>query len=75
MPRIYDVSVPVRHGGVVYPGNPAYIYGLGVLEDGRPAPVDPRFLRLRTAAGRYDSGTAAQVGVPFQMQLGLRLQF
>jgi arylformamidase len=26
MPRIYDVSVPVRHGGVVYPGNPAIAF-------------------------------------------------
>jgi arylformamidase len=22
MPRIYDISVPLRHGGLVYPGNP-----------------------------------------------------
>jgi hypothetical protein len=60
---------------IAYPSNPAFIYGLGVLTDGKLAPVDPRFLRLRTAGGKYDSGTTAQQGTPFQAQLGLRLVF
>jgi hypothetical protein len=57
------------------PNNPAFIYGLGVLPTGAVAPVDPRFMRLRTVDGRNDPGTTAQQGTPFQAQLGVRLLF
>lgn len=53
----------------------AYNYGLGLLTNGQPAPVDPRFRRLRTPTGAYDASTTAQQGTPFQAQLGLRLIF
>jgi hypothetical protein len=59
----------------VYPDNPAFNYGPGVLSDGRLAPVNPGFLRLRTANGKYDPETTAQQGTPFQAQLGLKLVF
>jgi hypothetical protein len=59
----------------VYPNNPAFNYGLGILPDGRLAPIDPGFLRLRTVSGKYDPETTAQQGTPFQAQLGLRLVF
>ena len=59
----------------VYPNNPAFIYGLGVLPDGRLAPVGSGFLRLRTTSAKYDPETTAQQGTPFQAQLGLRLVF
>jgi carboxypeptidase family protein len=59
----------------VYPDNPAFIYGLGVLSNGQPAPVNPGFLKLRTATGAYDPQTTAQQGIPLQAQLGLRLSF
>jgi hypothetical protein len=55
--------------------NPAFIYGPGILFNGQPAPVDPRFLRLRNLNGEFDSAVAAQQGTPFQTQLGLRLIF
>jgi hypothetical protein len=57
------------------PNNPAFIYGPGLLTNGQMAPVDPRFLRIRDASGAYDRAVAAQQGVPFQAQLGLRLLF
>jgi len=59
----------------VYPNNPAFVYGRGVLPNGQLAPVDPRFRKLRTADGRYDSQTAAQQGTPLQAQVGFRLAF
>jgi hypothetical protein len=37
--------------------------------------MDPRFMRLRRADGRFDPGTTAQVGTPLQAQFGLRLIF
>jgi hypothetical protein len=59
----------------VYPDNPAFIYGPGIFTDGRLAPINPGFLRLRTASGKYDPETTAQQGTPFQAQLGLKLVF
>ena len=59
----------------VYPNNPAFIYGLGVSPDGRPATVNPGFLRLRMGNGKYDPETTAQQGTPFQAQLGLKFVF
>jgi hypothetical protein len=59
----------------VYPDNPAFIYGLGVLPNGQAAPVDPRFMQLRGVNGRYDPQTTAQQGTPLQAQLGARLTF
>jgi hypothetical protein len=59
----------------VYPNNPAFVFGPGVLPNGSLAPVSPGFLRLRTAAERYDPATTAQQGSPFQGQMGLRLLF
>jgi hypothetical protein len=59
----------------VNPNNPAFIYGPGIRPDGRLAPIDSRFLQLRTAAGKYDPETTAQQGTPFQAQLGVRLLF
>jgi hypothetical protein len=55
--------------------NQAFIYGPGILFNGQPAPIDPRFLRLRNLGGEFDSTVAAQQGTPFQAQLGLRLIF
>ncbi len=53
-----------------------FIYGLGVLPSGQPAPVDPRFERLKSpTTGKYDSSTVFQQGTPFQAQLGLRVTF
>jgi hypothetical protein len=60
---------------IVYPANPAFVYGPGVLTNGSPAPADPGFLRLRTANGGYDPVSTAQQSTPFQAQLGLRLLF
>jgi len=59
----------------VYPNNPAFIYGPGVLPNGSPAPVAAGFLQLRTADGKYNPGITAQQGTPFQAQLGLRVLF
>lgn len=59
----------------LYPDNPAFVYGLGVLPNGQLATVDPRFMKLRLAGGCYDPATTAQVGTPLQAQLGLRVQF
>jgi hypothetical protein len=59
----------------VMPNNPAFIYGPGILPNGQTAPMDPRFMRLRRADGRFDPGTTAQVGTPLQAQFGLRLIF
>src|SRR6266852_8878363 len=58
-----------------YPNNPAFIYGLGVQTDGRLAPINPGFLRLRMGNGKYDAETTAQQGTPFQAQLGLKVVF
>jgi len=55
--------------------NPAFIYGPGILPDGRPAPVNAGFMRLRNANGVFDPGTAGQLGTPLQVQLGARLIF
>jgi Carboxypeptidase regulatory-like domain/TonB-dependent Receptor Plug Domain len=60
---------------IVYPANPAFVYGPGILTDGRIAPADPGFLRVRTANGDYDPVTTAQQGTPFQAQVGLRITF
>jgi hypothetical protein len=57
------------------PNNPAFIYGLGVLPNGQPAPVNPGFLKQRLTNGQYDSATMAQQGSPLQAQLGLKLIF
>ena len=55
--------------------NPAFVYGPGILPNGNMAPVNPGFLRLRTAAGDYDPAVAGQQGTPLQGQFGLRLLF
>jgi hypothetical protein len=60
---------------IVYRDNPAFIYGPGVLPTGGAAPVDTRFLRLRTATGAYAPVTTYQQGRPFEAQLGVRLSF
>jgi hypothetical protein len=57
------------------PDNPAFDYGLGILENGRIAPVNPGFLQLRTGTGNYNPVTTAQQGMPLQAQFGLRLLF
>jgi len=59
---------------VVFAGQ-ANIYGAGLRADGTFAPVDPRFMRLRTAAGDYDALTTTQQGRPRQAQFGARLFF
>jgi hypothetical protein len=59
----------------VFPNNPAFIYGPGILANGQMAPVDPRVLRLTGAGGSYDAGTTAQIGTPLQGQVGIRLIF
>jgi len=50
------------------------IYGPGLNPDGSPAPVDPRFRRLKLADGTYDRNNM-QVGTPLQVQFGLRFFF
>lgn len=55
--------------------NPAFQYGLGVLPNGQLAPMNPGFLRLRTASGAYDPSTTGQQGTPLQAQIGVRLLF
>jgi len=50
------------------------IYGPGLNPDGTPAPVDPRFRRLKLADGTYDRNNM-QVGTPLQVQFGLRFFF
>lgn len=60
---------------ILFPNNPAFIYGPGVLSDGRLAPVDSRFLKLRTAAGGFDPATTSQQGTPLEIQLGVRFSF
>ena len=55
--------------------SPAFIYGLGLQTNGQPAPLDSRFMRLRTSSGAYDASTTAQQGNPFQAQLGIRVIF
>jgi hypothetical protein len=60
---------------VIYPDNPAFIYGPGVLSNGQPAPVNPGFLQVRTANGKYNPATTAQQGTPLQAQLGVKLMF
>ncbi len=60
---------------VVYAGQ-ASIYGLGINPTtGAAAPVDPRFMLLRNAAGDYNQPTTSQVGNPFQAQFGVRFYF
>ena len=56
-------------------GANARIFGLGLTTAGAPAPVDSRFLRLRTSAGAYDPATTQQQGNPFQAQFGIRFFF
>jgi hypothetical protein len=58
---------------VVFAGTTS-IYGLGVDAKGQPAPVDSRFLVLRTPDGRYNTQNS-QVGFPFQAQFGVRFFF
>jgi hypothetical protein len=58
----------------IYPNNPAFIYGLGLLPNGQPAPINSGFLQLR-ANGKYDPATTAQQGTPFQVQLGVGFAF
>ncbi|MGI8991487.1 MAG: hypothetical protein ACR2I2_18125 [Bryobacteraceae bacterium] len=58
-----------------YPNNPAFIYGPGVLPNGRTAAANPGFLTQRTSSGGFDPATMAQQGGPFQVQLGARLLF
>jgi Polysaccharide deacetylase len=53
----------------------AFIYGLGVLPNGQPAPVNPGFLQLRTANGKYNPATTAQQVTPLQAQLGVKPTF
>ena len=60
---------------ILYPDNPASVPGLAANTDGSLAPIDPRFMRLRTAKGKYDAGTTAEKGTPFQAQPGLKLAF
>ena len=59
----------------VLANNPAFQYGLGILPNGQLAPVNPGFLRLRTASGGYDPATTGQQGTPLQGQFGIRLLF
>lgn len=49
-------------------------YGPGLNPDGSPAPVDPRFRRLKLADGTYDRNNV-QAGTPLQIQVGLRFFF
>ncbi len=59
---------------VVFAGG-AGIYGPGVLAaTGQLAPIDARFMRLRTANGNYDRNNQ-QVGNPRQVQFALRFLF
>ena len=58
---------------VVYGAN-AMIYGAGLKADGTVAAIDPRFMRLRAADGRYDTQNS-QLGFPFQAQFGARFFF
>jgi Carboxypeptidase regulatory-like domain len=60
---------------IVYPDNPAFAYGPGILSNGTAAPVNPGFLSLRTASGGYAPVTTYQQGTPFEAQLGVRLTF
>jgi hypothetical protein len=55
--------------------NPAFQFGPGILPNGQTAPVNPGFLRLRTAGGDYDPTTTGQQGTPLQVQFGIRLLF
>ena len=59
----------------VLASNPAFVHGPGILPNGNMAPVNPEFLRLRTASGAYDPTVAGQQGTPLQGQFGLRLLF
>jgi hypothetical protein len=59
---------------VVFAGQ-ANIYGAGFRPDGSYAPIDARFMRLRTAAGDYDALTTTQLGRPRQAQFGARFFF
>jgi len=58
----------------LYPENPAFVYGLGILPSGQVAPVNPGFMRA-TINGAYDPSVVGQQGTPLQAQLGLRLLF
>jgi hypothetical protein len=58
-----------------YANNPAFTYGLGILPNGQPAPLNPGFLQVGTPLGGYNPGTDVQQGTPFQVQLGIRFLF
>ena len=58
---------------VVFAGTTT-IYGVGVDAKGQPAPIDSRWLVLKSADGRYNTQNQ-QIGFPFQAQFGVRFFF
>jgi hypothetical protein len=59
----------------IFPENPAFVYGPGILPNGSAAPVSSGFLNLHAGSGGYAPVTTYQQGTPFEAQLGIRLSF
>jgi hypothetical protein len=73
--NVFNTSNVAFKPSILFPDNPAFIYGPGILSNGNPAPVNPGFRQLRTADGGYAPGTTYQQATPLQAQLGVRLNF
>jgi hypothetical protein len=73
--NLFNFSNVAFTPALLFPDNPAFIYGPGILPNGTPAPVNPGFLSLRTATGAFAPGSTYQQSTPFQVQLGLRFSF
>jgi hypothetical protein len=73
--NVFNTSNVAFKPSIVFPNNPAFIFGPGVLANGTSAPVDPGFLQLRGAGGGYAPGTTYQQSTPLQVQLGVNFSF